>query len=54
MSDNNLNTNETAVITANESADLRGHCAEVKSMPQSLTEQTPGSSCCYYTRTSSC
>lgn len=33
MNDNNLNTNENAAAV--------GHCAEVKSIPQSLTEQTP-------------
>ncbi|MBS5938637.1 hypothetical protein E5347_10755 [Clostridium sartagoforme] len=37
MNDNNLNTNENVA----ENAALVGHCAEVKSQPQSLTEQTP-------------
>lgn len=37
MSDNNINTNENVA----ENAALGGYCAEVKSQPQSLTEQTP-------------
>ncbi|MDU5109441.1 MAG: hypothetical protein E6248_03280 [Clostridium sp.] len=37
MSDNNVNTNENLA----ENAAAVRHCAEVKSIPQSLTEQTP-------------